>query len=838
MLSENDKQNLIRNLSRGKVVLVTGAGFSADAVNVVGNHLPVGDQLARLLWGFLYDTDYDGRTNLKTLYAAAQTHRKGKAAVRGFLERQLRVREYPGWYLTVAEWFWHRVYTFNADDLLEHVYADHGAPVLDRVVAPAAHRERDAFLRTIQYVKLHGSIDDDKDLTFGPREYGARAAARADLWYLHFIEEYSTLPTLFIGTELDEPLMWQYVELRGAQQVRGARVRRPKCFLVGPEISKPNEEVLAQFNIIPVRATAREFFEWLSQEAEILRREDVLRLVDPSLEPALRASERGVPGPEVAVAEYFFSFFRVPIRPNNPRVRASFLLGTPPTWDDIAADLDAHRDIDDTVLKRLLDLIKSDTHDVLIISSAAGGGKSTICKRAALELVDAGYSVYFSDGESSPNPEKIADYLATLELRTFLFFDHAGHDLALIAELCERIRDLKIRPVIAVATRSNDLAFRGYEFDRVGARSAAISVPNLSEADIRSILDTLEKHNLLGTLREKSPDERVEVFRTKAKKQILVAMREATSGRGFDEIIQDEFEKVHPKDAQLLYLVAALASDEEYGLSIQQMITAMDLPPNDTQVLVENSLAGILVQQEFDPSKYIVRHPAIANFVIESAPRAMLADAVIALLITISTVLPEGRERRRSRAFRLYREILSHRHLIAVFEGRSFLIRKIYESIKDYYRNDGHYWLQYGSFETETGGDLSLAENYIAQASGLLPSASRQVETATAHLLLKKALVAPNLASASELADEALRILRGHMADRKGVSLHALHIFGSQMQVFVWKWTPTMERAKRFREVHDELRRAIPDHFASHPELRALTESLKRAELETTVQRA
>jgi hypothetical protein len=260
MLSENDKQNLVRNLARGRVTLVTGAGFSADAINISGGQLPVGNQLAQSLWRFLYETDHDGKTSLKTLYAAAQTHRKGKAALREFLISQLRVKEYPAWYLAVANWFWRRIYTFNADDLLERIFAQHGQPVLDTIVAPGPYRERDAFLRTIQYIKLHGSIDDEKDLTFGPREYGARAAARADLWYLHFVEDYSTLPALFIGTELDEPLLWQYVELRGSQQVRGSKVRRPKCFLVSPNISKPNEEVLEQFNIVSIRSKATDFF--------------------------------------------------------------------------------------------------------------------------------------------------------------------------------------------------------------------------------------------------------------------------------------------------------------------------------------------------------------------------------------------------------------------------------------------------------------------------------------------------------------------------------------------------------------------------------------------------
>ena len=483
----------------------------------------------------------------------------------------------------------------------------------------------------------------------------------------------------------------------------------------------------------------------------------------------------------------------------------------------------------------LIDCIKTDSSEVVLISSSAGGGKSTICKRAALELVDLGYSVYFSEGDSSPDPDKLASFLTSIKERCFLFFDNAGHDLSLIAEVFERSKDNPAKPVLVVAARSNDIAHHGHAFGKIGARVLNVQVPHLSDEDIEAILDTLERHSLLGSLREKTHEARVATFRTKARKQILVAMREATSGRGFDEIIQDEFASVNPAEAKLLYLIAALASDEDYGLTIQQMITAMGLPPRDTQVLIEKSLAGILVQHEFESNKYFIRHPAIAHFIIESAQRAMLADGVIALLITISTVLPEGRERRWSRAFRVYRNILNHRHLNDIFSGKEFLVRMIYEGIKDYYRDDGHYWLQYGSYETEYGGDLSLAENYIAQAAALLPANSRQVETATAHLLLRKALATSNATPAAQWSEEALTILRSHMADQKTVSLHALHIFGNQMLRYISRWVSGPEQGRRFRETHDELRRSIPDHFRTQKELVRLVEELKRAELETTL---
>jgi hypothetical protein len=604
--------------------------------------------------------------------------------------------------------------------------------------------------------------------------------------------------------------------------------------VISPNISKPNEQVLDQYNIFPIRATASEFFTWLFEEMHPPTRENVLRLVDPTLEPALLASEKGSPARDVRAIEYFYSLFRVPMRSINPRNRGMFLLGAPPTWDDISADVDAHREIDDEVFNRAIDLFKTGAADILLLTAAAGGGKSTISKRVALELVDRGYTVFFSEGEIRPDPDKLADYLFTFSDPYFLFFDNAGQDFALIAELWRRLKDLPTKPVIVVVARSNDVAFRGYELGNSGATIIELAVPHLTDSDIEAIIETLDRHDLPGILKDMPHEQRVALFKTKARKQILVAMREATSGLGFNQIISGEFEAVQPETAKLLYLTAAIASDGSYGLTKQQMITAMDLQPNETLVLIEKSLAGILIQSELDSTKYFIRHPAIAHFVLEAAPREMLAEAATGLLIALSTVLPSGRERRWSRAFRLYRDVLNHRRIHSMFVGRNDLGRQFYESIKDYYRDDGHYWLQYASYEIEYGGDMSLAENFLAQAAGLLRD-NRQVETATAHLLFKKALAAQNENTACAFKDEGLRILREHMANRSSVSLHALHIFGTQMMAYIWKWELDDERATHFRAIHQELRTAIPDQMRSQLDLRRVLDQIKRSELETAI---
>jgi hypothetical protein len=606
MLSITDAKTLTRNLDLNRVVLFAGAGFSVDAQNLFKEPIPLTNELARRLWEFLYETPYDGRTALKTLYEAALTHTKGRAALRDFLRSLLHVVQYADWYQLIPRWYWFRIYTTNADDLVERLYDCAGIPALQKIVAPCHFQERDAFLRRIQFVKLHGCVNDDtKDLTFAHSEYGNRASV-PDVWYIHFVQDYSTLNTVFVGTQLDEPLFWQYIEIR-RQRERGAPERRPKSYLVSPSISKPMEEVLDNYNIVSVRATAKGFFEWLSNNCQQHRREDILRVRDPTLEPALRTAEEGMPPSTVNLAEYFYTIFKTPtLMPRQGR-RSLFLLGSPPTWDDIATGLDAHREISDVIRMRLAAALEAGEPDLFVISAAAGSGKSTLAKRAAVQLIADGHSVLFSEGESRPDADRLAQYVKILDRRVLLIFDHSGWDLREIGEFHEKTRGLPHKPIIVVIARSND--FLRFKYFLAKAEIERIRIPHLSDSDISSVLSVLEHNRLLGELRRMRPEDRFEVFRTKAHKQILVAMREATSGQGFDEIITNEFAQVEPLNAKLLYLVAAIPSIENYGITLAQMVTALSLPPNETLRLAEDSLAEILVPKEGEAGRVVIRPP-------------------------------------------------------------------------------------------------------------------------------------------------------------------------------------------------------------------------------------
>jgi SIR2-like protein len=244
MLEENQRKLLVSAVQGNAAVLFLGAGFSADAKNSLGETLPNSRRLAEVLWGYLeYAVPYD-ETDLQTVFEAALKSPKGHTSLRALLESQLLCSSIPQWYELVRSRYWYRIYTTNADDLLEQVYRAGGGPTLDVVNGRRDdYRDRDQFLSRIQYIKLNGSLPGSPaDLTFSTRQYAARLAEH-DVWYDHFVRDYANHVTLLVGTNLNEPLFSQYVAAR-EKRLADPGGHLPGAFLVSPRISPAKADAL------------------------------------------------------------------------------------------------------------------------------------------------------------------------------------------------------------------------------------------------------------------------------------------------------------------------------------------------------------------------------------------------------------------------------------------------------------------------------------------------------------------------------------------------------------------------------------------------------------------
>src|SRR6266436_9368896 len=123
LFSDNDEKYLVRAMSRNRLILFAGAGFSNGAKNRLGTALPIGSELAELIWKFSeYDGPYDG-TFLSEMFEALLTSGTPHTSIRNFLEDHLICVEIPAQYSSLVLPFWYRVYTTNIDDLISVVYS-------------------------------------------------------------------------------------------------------------------------------------------------------------------------------------------------------------------------------------------------------------------------------------------------------------------------------------------------------------------------------------------------------------------------------------------------------------------------------------------------------------------------------------------------------------------------------------------------------------------------------------------------------------------------------------------------------------------------------------------
>ncbi len=307
-------------MARAGVMLFTGAGFSRAARTHDDTHLPLAFELRDLLWRIAFpDRAVDTGSSLGDTYGVAV--RQNQRAVRELLHTRLEVdsRTLPSFY---EAWFsapWSRIYTVNIDTLDEAVNACFDLPRRLEVVS-GFDDEAAPTESVLQCVHLNGRLSDFPETTFSFRQYGERTATR-DFWYHQLVRQMNGQAVVFVGTELDEPPLWQHLELRGA---RGRRLRelRPGSYLVSPSLSAARAAMLEEFNI-----------NWVEMDAERFATEVLLPMSEEFASGLRSVSSREAPQ---RADELLQSLSELRLEPASDT--REFLLGREPVWADFGDD--------------------------------------------------------------------------------------------------------------------------------------------------------------------------------------------------------------------------------------------------------------------------------------------------------------------------------------------------------------------------------------------------------------------------------------------------------------------------------------------------------------------
>ena len=825
MFEPNDEAFLIQQIGQNSCVLFLGAGFCWGMKNRLGIRPPMGGELAHNLWAHLgYKEAFPSGMNLTKAFQLAANSKLPKKELQSFLEDRLLISDIPDIYNNIARPLWHRIYTTNIDDALPKIYSRASTQHFDLTTYPSASiPERDQFLDRVQCVYLHGRLPCSPDnLTFSIRQYAKRAGA-FDRLYDVFVGDYSTHATIFLGTELDEPVFYQYLE---AREGRGetARENRPRSFLISPSVTRATADLLDDFRIVPVKGTTEDFLNWLANIGHKLpTKDDLLATKIPTLANVRRQVPDNLRNDRM-LKEFSAAFHEVPLQFTTPTEKSKYLLGSSPRWEDIHQNLDAPRDMTSGLITTIeADVKASQKLLILALLGTAGCGKSTVLRRIGLSLGQRGQRCYLSNCEDMPLVRDVVSVLEKVQGRVVLLFDNAEGALGYVSKLAAETQKLKHPPVLVVASRANDF-YRKFSHVKIEGVIREEHVPNLSAAEIHRVLDTLDRNGLLGRLRAMSYDDRVKEFNARSGKQILVAMREATEGKGFDEIIQSEFVSLPSNESKVLYLCVALCTDAGYRIEKSEFIRCARVEPSVALDILERTLIGMVLRTGSGENLLLLRHRRIAEFLVgQGAARAVLLEAYRRLL---PVLLPTGDETLiPSRRFRLYRELINHQTLFVRFASEPSLARDLYDELESLVSNDVHFYLQYGCYEMQLG-QYDFATNYLQQARAIEPG-NRFVINAQGQLLLKRAVAADSKEEAVRLRDEGKTLLVGNYDVMGHYDAHYYSIVAGQEFLWIKTWcSDSSERASELEELQSFTTKGLRE-FPRSRELSDLNEKAK-----------
>ena len=766
-------------LKRGDMVLFTGAGFSLAARNILGDRVPSVDDLRAALNELVYPgttlADDDG---LQDLFGLAR--RRAWNRLRDLMSQQFAVDRdsIPDIYVEMFSAAWHKVYTLNIDDLPAALQASRTLP--RRLVSNSPQNSSGSPADgALEVVHLNGRWDDGPDgVTFSADQFGRRFPG-ADPLHAQCAVDILSRPVLFVGTELEEPPLWQAIQLR--KSAAGKDLRR-RSFLVTPTLARARRDFLKrELHVDHIPMTLEEFYE------DIFRKAASGSKVYFDSQTQKTLWERSLKEPPLVgdlVAE----------EATTP-VNGEYLMGRQPMWRDIVEGRAAPREYESR-LREIVDNVLA-TEDaprpVIVLAGTAGTGKSTAIMRLGLYLVGKGVECAYTSVDFDVSPRDLRSLAGLRELPDVLLIDDADRFGAEASMLGRDLRRAKGYPLIILAVRTSRVGRISDRLKLLDVEHEELIVPRLTDSDIDSLLRVLDSANRLGVLKNKPPAEQRRAFRDRerANRDLLVAMLEATSGRRFEAKLEEEFDQLQGQQRHA-YAIVAIATAYGFSLSQDQILLGVGDLSNETLQAVQNLTRRLLVL-EYPGGKLRVRHRVVGERVV----RYLISNGSIGdplLSITIALAVGQGpRSSRQTKAYRALRRLMNHdwlRRALRDGPARDFLME-----LEPYMAWDHHYWLQRGSLELEIG-DRSLAENFLNQAAGIEPN-DLSVRTELGYLKLRIAVAEPDAVQSKKFLEDGLGDLEWVMSRRSHFDPHQYDIFGRM----ILKWTERDETLDSDRDV-------------------------------------
>lgn len=769
--------SLLHEIEAGNVVLVLGAGASANCKDRNGKTPPLGSGLADLLIARFLNDKYKGYPlDQASELAISETD---LLSVQDFIREIFDDFSPSSSHQILTTFRWRAIATTNYDRVIEKAYDanPNSAQKLHTFVSNGENVDR--RIRTVvdlQYLKLHGCINritlSDPELILTCDQYVQYRDKRSNLFErLKLISQ--DRPVVFIGNRLRDPDLRQLMIEIDKEMKEG----RPRYFLIVPAITKEEERMWQGRRISPLIGTFDDFMENLNRKIGAS-----FRGIVPNSSRSTGIAKRFATH-NTALSESTLKFLESDVTLVNeysskePVNAQDFYRGFARGFSAIEANLDVKRRLNDTVIERfVIDEQDRQNIELVLIKGPAGAGKSILVKRVAWECAkEYDRLALFVNESGLLFPSSVVELARACNERVYLFFENVLLHQRDVERFLRTANDAGIKLTVIGGVRTNELNTAGGDLEKLAAE--AFDLHYLSEKEIRELLGKLEEHDSLGQLARLSPQERFDKLCKKAGRQLLVALHEATLGRPFEQIICDEFQNISPILAKRIYkticVMYRFGTPVRAGLVKRVHNVGFDEFKDKFFGPLENVVRTI-DSERGDDASYVARHQHIAEIVFSRAlanPEDKL-EALLEVLAAVDLDYTVDRE--------VFYKIVRGRPLIDMFTDRAQAMQ-VFETASDKSPDDAVLLHQRGVFEmnhpspnfADADTYLQLALKTNATSRTISSSTERNITHSIAEINLKRASQANSILLKRQYLNQAEQVCRGLIS--MGASAYERH---------------------------------------------------------------
>lgn len=749
---------LIDRIKEGEVTLFLGSGASLCAEDKHGNHVPDSKQLAKSINEKFLGGSFEGLDLARTAeLAISETDLR---TVQEFIKEKLIPFDPSDAHKLVPKFVWKGIVTTNYDRLIEKAYSlvdslQNIFPVLTGQ-EPLEDILRDP--RSIPLLKLHGCItrtaDEKCPFILSPDQYVTHLRGREAL-FRRFEEWGREKSILFVGHSLAD------MDIRSILLRFTARADfQPRYYLVCPGISDPEKRFWATKKVTAISGS----FEETMSALDIKIPQPLRVLATVRLKQVLPIQERFViPDPQLSpICEQFLTTdvdYVRSVQSTEVLDPRQFYRGLNKEWSAIEQELDVKRTITDSILlDNFLDVSSSASTrpQLYVVKGHAGSGKTVLLRRLAwVAAKELDLLCLYVHANGKIDTESIREILSVTDEMVYLFVDRVATRVSEMTNLFNNIGDLGKRLVVVAAERVNEWNVE------CGALSPFVTdekqLKYLNESEIKGLLELLKKHKSLGMLEHATDEERFTAFKDRAGRQLLVALHEATLGKQFEEIIEDEYKNIKPPEAKAIYLTICVLNrlDEPVRAGIISRVHNVAFDRFKLEFLGPLEQVVIVSENKYIRDyEYRARHPHVADIVFQR----VLSNQEERFDMYLKAL--DGLDLGYTADSKMFWELVKAKRLGDIFSNHD-LIQRVYDLAESMVQDDPHLYHQRAIYEmNRASGNMKLCDELLRRAEDIAPL-DRTIKHSRSEFYLKMAYLAKSDLEKSKYFEEASSIARG-----------------------------------------------------------------------------